>query len=72
MRVLNMIVLALVIIGALNWGLFAFGVNLIPLIFGNVMMAKQIVYIVIALCGLWAISFFTMFPEEKKKVTPKK
>ena len=71
MRVLNMIVLALVIIGALNWGLFAFDLNLVPLIFGKIVLAKQIVYLIIALCGLWSISFFTLFSEEKK-VTPKK
>ncbi len=42
----------LVIVGALNWGLVALGMNLVSMIFGSMMMLETIVY---ALVGLSAI-----------------
>ena len=60
MKVLNTIVLALVIIGAVNWGLIAlFSFDLVAFLFGNMTMLSRIVYGLVGLAGLWAITFFT-------------
>ena len=60
MKVLNTIVLVLVIIGALNWGLIAlFSFDLVAWLFGNMTMLSRIVYGLVGIAGLWAITFFT-------------
>ncbi len=60
MKVLNTIVLVLIIIGALNWGLIAlFSFDLVAWLFGNMTMLSRIVYGLVGLAGLWAITFFT-------------
>ena len=51
---LDWVALILIIIGGINWGLFAFGINLVSMIFGAGTLAK-IVYVVIGLSGLYAI-----------------
>ena len=52
METLQKIALVPTIIGALNWGLIgAFNFNLVTAIFNEGMLAN-IVYIVVALCGL--------------------
>lgn len=50
--------LAIVIIGALNWGSIGlFGVDLVALLFGGQTSAlSRIVYTVVGLAGLWCIS----------------
>ena len=60
MKVLNTIVLVLIIIGALNWGLIAlFSFDLVAWLFGNMTMLSRLVYGLVGLAGLWAITFFT-------------
>lgn len=49
---LNKIAFVLVIVGALNWGLAAFGYNLVDMIFGMGSMAAKVVYILVALSAL--------------------
>ncbi len=60
MRTLNSIVLALIIIGAINWGSIGlFNVDLVATIFGGAdSMLSKIIYILVGLSGLWAFSFF--------------
>ena len=51
--------LTLVIIGALNWllvGIFRF--DLVAFLFGNLSLLSRIIYTIVALCGLYLISFF--------------
>ena len=57
MRILNIISYILVIVGAVNWGLFGlFNFNLVSTIFGGARMAGSIiVYTVIAAAALWLI-----------------
>lgn len=52
------ICLALVIVGALNWGLVGlFQFDLVAWIFGSsASLLSRIVYIVIALAGIWCIT----------------
>ena len=57
MRIANMIAYILVIVGAVNWGLFGlFDFNLVSTIFGAARAAGSvIVYSLIALAALWLI-----------------
>ena len=51
-------VLTLVIIGAINWGLVGFfGLDLVAFLFGSMSVLSRIIYAVIGICGLYAISF---------------
>ena len=57
MKVANIIAYVLVIVGALNWGLFGFfGFNLVSFIFMGARTAGSIiVYTLIALSAVWLI-----------------
>ena len=57
---LDKLVLALVIIGALNWGSIGiFQFDLVAVLFGGqAALLSRIVYTLVALAGVWAISFF--------------
>ena len=57
MRILNIIAYILVIVGAVNWGLFGFfNFNLVSSIFSGARTAGSIiVYTLIALSALWLI-----------------
>lgn len=58
MKALDYIVLVLVIIGAINWGLIGFfRFDLVRVIFGDMSVISRIIYAVIGICGLYAISF---------------
>lgn len=60
MKVLNTIVLVLVVLGAVNWGLIAlFSFDLVAWLFGTMTMLTRLIYGIIGLAGLWAITFFT-------------
>ncbi len=60
MRVIRFIVLLLIVIGAINWGLWgAFQYDVIQDIFGSDLSPwARFVYIVVGLAGIYAISFF--------------
>jgi uncharacterized membrane protein YuzA (DUF378 family) len=57
MRIANIIAYILVIVGAINWGLFGlFDFNLVSTVFsGARTMGSIIVYTIIALAALWLI-----------------
>lgn len=63
---MNRTVLALVIIGALNWlliGLFQFDV--VAAIFGGqAAIVSRIIYIIIGIAGIWAFTFFRKVASE--------
>lgn len=60
MKVLNSVVLAILIVGAINWGSIGlFNVDLVATIFGgSTSMLSRIIYTIVGICGLWAFSFF--------------
>ncbi len=59
MKVVNVIVLILIIIGAINWGLIgAFNFNLVAFLFGVNTILSRIVYGLVGIAGLWALTFF--------------
>lgn len=57
MRIVNIIAYILVIVGAINWGLFGlFELNLVSTIFsGARTVGSVIVYTIIAIAALWLI-----------------
>ena len=58
MKAIDYIVLVLVIIGAINWGLVGFfGLDLVAFLFGSMSVLSRIIYAVIGICALYAISF---------------
>ena len=51
--------LTISIIGAVNWGLIGFfQFDLVRVIFGNMSLFSRIIYAVVGLSGLYAISYF--------------
>ena len=62
---LDKLVLALVIIGALNWGSIGiFQFDLVAALFGGqAALLSRIVYTLVALAGVWAISFFFRYKD---------
>lgn len=59
MKTIDYIALILVIIGAINWGLIGFlGFDLVRVIFGDMTLVSRIIYAVIGISGLYALSFF--------------
>ena len=66
MKALNYIALILVVIGALNWalvGLFKF--DLVGAMFGGMTsMLSRIIFTLVGIAGLWALTFFGRLEEE--------
>lgn len=59
MRALDAIALLLVVIGAINWGLIGFfRFDLVAALFGDMTTLSRIVYSLVGIAGLYAISFF--------------
>ena len=59
MKVFDYIVLVLIIIGTLNWGLIGFfRFDLVRVLFGDMSSLSRIVYAVVGLAGIYAISYF--------------
>ena len=58
---MNIAALVLVIIGAINWGLIGFfNFDLVAAIFGGQeALVSRIIYAVVGLAGLYAITFFS-------------
>lgn len=45
----------LVIVGALNWGLVALGMNLVAMIFGGMPVVETLVYALVGLSGVYLL-----------------
>lgn len=59
MKVLDYIALCLVIIGAIVWGLVGFfNFNLVSAIFGDMSIISRIIYALVGISGLYALSYF--------------
>lgn len=59
MKTLDYIALILVVIGAVNWGLIGFfNFDLVKAIFGNMTLVSRIIYALVGVSGLYALSFF--------------
>lgn len=66
MKALNVVALLLIVVGALNWGLWGFfQFDLVAAIFGgDTATISRIVYALVGLAGLYGLSFFPRFTEE--------
>ncbi len=59
-KILDGIALTLTIVGAINWGLVGlFGFNLVAFLFGDMSWLSRIIYIIVAICGLYLITFYS-------------
>lgn len=60
MRTINVISLILILIGAINWGLWGFfQFDLVAWLFGgNSTWYARLVYALVGLAGIWGLSFF--------------
>lgn len=59
MKSLDTIALILVVIGAVNWGLIGFfQFDLVAALFGQMTVFSRVIYSIIGICGLYALSFF--------------
>lgn len=59
MKALDYTILLLVIIGAVNWGLIGFfRFDLVRMIFGNMTIFSRIIYALVGISGLYALSYF--------------
>ena len=62
---LDIISLTLVIVGALNWGLIGlFNFDLVAALFGKMSMLSRIVYSLVGIAGLYALSFYMKFSDK--------
>ena len=59
MKVINVITLILILVGALNWGLWGFfQFDLVAWLFGgDSTWLARLVYAIVGLAGLWGLSF---------------
>ncbi len=59
LKTVDYIALCLVIIGAINWGLFVFLVfDLVRVIFGDMTWISRVIYALVGIAGLYALSYF--------------
>lgn len=56
MKGLHIVAFSLVIVGALNWGLTALGVNIVDQVLGSVPQVAQLVYLLIGVSGVVLLS----------------
>ena len=65
MKALDYTVLTIILIGAINWGLIGFfDFDLVSTIFGQMTMLTRIIYALVGIGGLYAISYYgRMKPE---------
>lgn len=58
MKTLDIIALLLVIIGSVNWGLIGFfNFDLVAALFGTMSSITRVIYAIVGIAGLYAISF---------------
>lgn len=66
-KFLDNILLALVIIGAINWGLIGFfRFDLVAFLFGNMSWLTRVIYALVGIGGLYMISAFGRIHSRKK------
>ncbi len=53
MKALHMIAFVLVIVGGLNWGLYALGYNLVSMLVGSWPMVEKAVYVLVGLSAVY-------------------
>ena len=65
MKGLDYTILTIVIIGAINWGLIGFfDFDLVSTLFGQMSLFTRIIYAVVGIGGLYAISYYGRMKNE--------
>ena len=65
MKALDYTVLTIVLIGAINWGLIGFfDFDLVSTLFGQMSILTRIIYAVVGIGGLYAISYYGRMKSE--------
>mgnify|MGYP002623985350 CR=1 FL=1 len=65
MKALDYTVLTIILIGAINWGLIGFfDFDLVSSIFGQMSMLTRIIYGLVGIGGLYAISYYGRMQSE--------
>ena len=65
MKALDYTVLTIILIGAINWGLIGFfDFDLVSTIFGQMSMLTRIIYGLVGIGGLYAISYYGRMQSE--------
>ena len=65
MKALDYTVLTFVVIGAINWGLIGFfDFDLVSSLFGQMSMLTRIIYAIVGIGGLYAISYYGRMKNE--------
>lgn len=54
---LDLLAIVLVIVGGLNWGLYAFGYNLVSILLGWMPILEKVVYVVVALAAIYLAAY---------------
>lgn len=55
MKMIHMVTFVLLIVGGLNWGLTAFGYNVVEMVFGNWPVVVKVVYTLVGLAAVYEI-----------------
>lgn len=50
---LDLLAIVLVVVGGLNWGLYAFGFNLVSVLLGWMPILEKVVYVLVALAAIY-------------------
>lgn len=53
MAPLDLLAIVLVIVGGINWGLYAIGFNLVSILLGWMPILEKVVYVVVALAAIY-------------------
>lgn len=56
MKIVHIIAFILLVVGGLNWGLAAFGYNVVDMILGVGSVASKIVYVLVALAAVYEVA----------------
>lgn len=56
MKVLHIIAFVLLVVGGINWGLEAFGYNLVAMILGADSVATKVVYVLVGLAAIYEVA----------------
>ncbi|MEG2348419.1 MAG: DUF378 domain-containing protein [Clostridia bacterium] len=67
MKAVNSIFLALLIIGAINWGCVGlFKIDLVGTLFGGMTsIISRIIFTIVGIAGIWAFTFFTKVDKQE-------
>jgi len=59
MKIIDYLAHLLIVVGAINWGLVGFfKFDLVQFIFGDMTILSRIIFALVGIAGLYAISFF--------------